>query len=518
MFWQITPAAAILLAAALIVALTDWLVWRRHDTLAGIELFWLLSAIFVWCFSSAMEAAAPSLPVKVLWSKIEYLGSNSTPPLLLIFSLTYTRHRPWLTCWRTVLLWTLPVITVLLAATNEWHHLIWTGFVPESLAGANLYVYLHGPAYWLYVSYIYIYAAAAAVLVLQQVLRTSQVFRKQSGLILCSMIFPWVGSVMYVLDLNPLPGLDTTPISFAFTALVIAWAIFSTHLLDLVPVARDLLIENLIDGVLVIDQHDRIVDANPAAIQLLGVPGIRIGAAVSEDLRNWPALVSALTRKTSEAVEITMDGTPSRQLEVHVTPITDSRAETAGYLATLRDITPRKQIESALREKSLELERLAVTDSLTGLYNRRAVDEVLEREFRQAEMERTPLSLALFDIDDFKRVNDQYGHHQGDEVLKSLAECLRKNIRLADLAARTGGDEFLIIFPGTDLNMARIGMERFVSCWNSIENEQQKIHNTLSCGVTTWFPGDTPEEALKRVDLLLYQAKQQGKNRIICGT
>ncbi|MFY7866357.1 GGDEF domain-containing response regulator [Roseateles sp.] len=169
-----------------------------------------------------------------------------------------------------------------------------------------------------------------------------------------------------------------------------------------------------------------------------------------------------------------------------------------------------------LVEKNKELEQLSVTDRLTKLYNRLFLDRVLEREFAAAGRKARSFALILLDIDRFKRFNDTYGHHVGDQVLVSLALLLQQRVRASDVAGRWGGEEFLIICPDTDLAGAQ----------QMAESLRQHIAThgfphvgecTASFGVAAYLPGDTIAAVEARADKALYAAKQGGRNRVVVG-
>jgi diguanylate cyclase (GGDEF)-like protein len=132
-----------------------------------------------------------------------------------------------------------------------------------------------------------------------------------------------------------------------------------------------------------------------------------------------------------------------RILNVFASTITASDGHAIGSAALLRDVTEEKRLEEELR-------RLSQTDALTGLYNRRFLDQSLETEFHRARRSGTRLSVIMFDVDHFKRFNDTHGHDQGDRVLRAVAETLRAALRNYDLPCRYGGEEFLAILPNTD--------------------------------------------------------------------
>jgi len=169
-----------------------------------------------------------------------------------------------------------------------------------------------------------------------------------------------------------------------------------------------------------------------------------------------------------------------------------------------------------LKEKERKLKELALTDELTGLPNRRALMEMLELEIERARRHRRPLSFALLDLDDFKQINDTYGHLVGDRVLRELAFLIRRNLRSTDVVGRFGGEEFMIIMPETDFNRAVYIMERIR------RSTEQTFFDpvgslSISIGVTEFREEDTLQTLIARADEHLYTAKREGKNRVVAG-
>jgi diguanylate cyclase (GGDEF)-like protein len=163
--------------------------------------------------------------------------------------------------------------------------------------------------------------------------------------------------------------------------------------------------------------------------------------------------------------------------------------------------------------KEYQLEELVKTDHLTKIPNRKACDEFLESSCK----ENAATSCIMFDIDDFKNINDTYGHLIGDKVILGIIETAKKNIRENDIIARWGGEEFVIIMPGTGLQTAAEIARRVREQLSLVKHEHIKETITCSFGVTTLTAGDTPGTVIKRVDELLYLAKAYGKNRVVPG-
>ncbi|MDZ7370015.1 MAG: diguanylate cyclase [candidate division KSB1 bacterium] len=196
-------------------------------------------------------------------------------------------------------------------------------------------------------------------------------------------------------------------------------------------------------------------------------------------------------------------------------------------LTRVRSLLRVKMLHDQLQEKIAQLERakerlkeLAVTDGLTSLYNYRHFKDALTMEIRRAERHKTPLSLIMFDIDDFKLYNDRHGHLAGDKVLQQLASLVMKNIRRIDVAARYGGEEFAVILPGTTAENALFVAEKLRGL---VENHpfprretQPNGRITISVGVASYSPAlNTFEALVDCADKRLYMAKAKGKNIVV---
>ncbi len=186
-------------------------------------------------------------------------------------------------------------------------------------------------------------------------------------------------------------------------------------------------------------------------------------------------------------------------------------------IARIRNMLRLRSRQLDLAEANERLRVLANTDALTGLASRRFFLESFEIEFRRSRRYRHPLSVAMIDVDHFKRVNDTYGHDVGDKVLQSLAKILLRELRIVDRVGRLGGEEFVVCLPETDLKAAKTVCDRLLA---SVRGEHvnagsERIQFTISIGLTEMSPDmGNPQSLVKRADDLLYEAKQAGRNRI----
>ena len=199
-------------------------------------------------------------------------------------------------------------------------------------------------------------------------------------------------------------------------------------------------------------------------------------------------------------------------------PIMDSQGVITHYLAILEDVTEQKQTEAEIQRLQTELHEQAVRDPLTGLYNRRFLNEALNSELARAMRENFPVSFIMIDIDRFKHLNDTFGHPAGDVVLKQLAAQILSQSRAFDIICRFGGEEFLAILPNITSEIAFQVAERWRrSFWeNALSHENGKIRTTISCGISE-FPldGESVDELISVADQALYQAKEAGRNRVV---
>jgi diguanylate cyclase (GGDEF)-like protein len=212
------------------------------------------------------------------------------------------------------------------------------------------------------------------------------------------------------------------------------------------------------------------------------------------------------------------------QLDQTLKDLTAKEQELSRANADLRkEIEIRKETEEALRKNEEAIRRLAITDSLTGLYNRRHFNKVAEDEIARAIRYNRPLSVMMFDIDFFKQVNDTHGHLNGDEVLKTVARVTKENLRTTDILARYGGEEFIILLTETTGEDTETVAERLRACieQESIQGDNCQITVTASFGVSyrlnrQW--GKPPEkrlmEFIESADQALYLSKEAGRNRV----
>ena len=380
-------AYAIFYLCAVIVSLVvAMLAWQRRATPGARALAGLMLALAVWSLAEAGELLATGTIAKIAWSKFSYVGAATCPTLLLAFVLDYVRQAKFLTPRAMWLRWLFPMLTLLLVFTNDWHGWFWERIAPMP---SDLAILGYGHGIWFWVNAVYSYAVifAALMILANASLNVQHAYRQQAFALLASIVIPLAFNAIYILGFSPIAGLDLSPLAFIVCGLLIAFGIFRLRLLDLVPVARDTLIENLSDGVIVLDARDRIVDLNPAAQKFLNLDVNAIG----KDLESFPDFTGVALRSSVSNSEIEI---ASGWLDVRVAPLGEQ-----GRLVILHDITALKQMQAALAENAIlrERQRLArdLHDSVTQSLNSLVLSAyTATNRLKQGKYDRLEISIA----------------------------------------------------------------------------------------------------------------------------
>ncbi len=351
-FWQTLYWLLSLLSAAISAALAVWL-WRYRRLPDAKPLIILTLSVAFWCLAYAMEFQASDLAVKLWWVKLEYLGAVWVAPSFLCFALGISGLDHWLSPKRLILLGLIPLATILLVWSNPLHHLIWSRAWLNHSGPAAMVVYVRGLFFWIYILYSYLLLLAASALLIRLALKGGRALYRQSVLIVIGLITPWLANAVYLADLSPVPNLDLTPMAFAVSGIAFCWGLFRFQLLDIVPLARQALIEGMAEPLFVLDKDRRVVDLNPAARALVADKLSPFPAQpISQLLPGLPALPAAEGNSGAPRLElIWRQG--SQAFDLHLANVSDKTGRPLGGLLLLRDVSRRLQAEEEriLREK-----------------------------------------------------------------------------------------------------------------------------------------------------------------------
>jgi len=475
------------------------------------EFFWTLLASACYSLGYAIEISRTNLQDVLHAIRLEYVGLAFIPTLMLLFALRFIRKKP-LGIFPTCLILTVPCIT--LAMVNSMPHHSFYYINPQVIQGEFFPVLVFERGIWYYIAYLYLFLSGflSMLLLIVHALKSNIRIQKQVAVLAFGTSLPLLAAILRIFDL--IPGeIDPTPFSLVFTSVIFALAFFRLGLFELVPAARELALDSIAEGFLVIDQHGKLQDYNKAIQQFPGADNLIAG----ETLPHQNELVIHLLPLIEHQSESVRFAVKDQNKQMHhytakAQPIFAERTKLNGLAILISDIT---ESVNLMEELSIQ----ANIDDLTGLFNRRHLlllgNQILTRTFHQ----QTSLGIVLIDLDNFKEVNDQYGHIAGDEVLKKVAGCLRRGIRQGDVLGRYGGDEFALFMPNANLKTSIQVTERLHRQLSDLEIniKKQKTSIEASFGIHALQPDKHTkiESVLHVADQALYQAKAAGGNRWI---
>lgn len=354
----------LLLITTILALFAIALVWRRRRVPGVPALITFLGAIALWSFTYAVFwMKLPPSPV--FWLNTTYFGVVAVVPSFFVFVLQFTHHSHWLNRYFWALLIAEPILTVLLLWTDPWHALFFSGL--RDISDTSLYA--GGPFFWFNVAYSYLLYLFAMVILIRQIRFAKSIYRRQLLLIFISSFIPWCTSFASFIGLNPLPTLDPTPISLSIVGLITIYSIIRYRFLEVVPFARDQLVEIMDDGVLVVDHQGVVVDVNPGAGKIFGklVTGI-IGKPLHEIFPDWKVWVHPEPTHSNMQEKTIFRETTNQFLNIHVIPLLAGAAEQRGWLLVFRDISSQKKAEAEKEKLINELQNaLSQVKQLKGL-------------------------------------------------------------------------------------------------------------------------------------------------------
>lgn len=482
--------------------------------------------MLVWNWTYALHWLYPAWPYPYFWLNLTYVGAVSTPVLVFIYTLLTVGVKGFTRPSVYIALAIEPLLTLALLWTDQYHSLFFGGFSRQSL------IYQGGPWFWLNIIYSYGLLAITYYLLLRAIITArARIYRTQLTLYIMGISVPILASISGVLGFHPMPGLDLIPIGFLLGSIFLVINLSAFQMVDMLPIAHDQIVDQMTDGMVVMDENDRILDINPPACEFLGrhkdeiigkdksILGEQIARRVTKVSNQNEFFQLTSTRAKGDAVT----------LGIRISPLIETRGRQIGKLIIWQNITHLKQVEEELRKanstlsdqlKKIEglqrvLQEQVIRDPLTGLFNRRFLEDSMPKEIARALRTETTISFVMLDIDHFKHVNDQYGHEVGDEILKRLADLITSTIRISDWAVRYGGEEFLLVLLGSTVEDA----------FGRVENIREQVMQiscldlgmdkgiTVSLGIAE-FPrqGHDWQKIVKLADEALYQAKAAGRN------
>lgn len=348
--WITTPYTILLVLTTAILISIAIIAWERRAIPGARSLMWFLIAVAEWSLAAAFESGVTSQSDKILWSQISYIGIYASPVLLLYFALDFNNLKVRQKQPKRALLWIIPIITIWMAATNSYHHLVWSGFSPSPDPTSNMIIYHHGVWFWVGIAYYYGILVATTIILVRKAIHFQTTSRTQAFLLLAGLLFPWFGNIFYVFEISPWKGYDLTPIGFTLTGLILLWAIFRQKLFDLTPIVQQTLMQHILVGVIVMDSERKIIDINDTAVKLLQSLEIdihpqKIGMSLDSLLSPLPELKSICQEINPTPVECSDPALKGYSLEISNIPLNWQDGNPGGFIIFMRDITEKKLTE-----------------------------------------------------------------------------------------------------------------------------------------------------------------------------
>ncbi|MCH8310636.1 MAG: response regulator, partial [Chloroflexi bacterium] len=340
-----------LLTAAIILGVMTVAVWKRHPSSGAIPFTLLLLAITHWSLSYTLELAIPDLAGKIFWAKVQYFGIVMVPVAWLALSLQYNSGVRWATRRNIILLCIVPVITLLMVWTNESHRLFWTNVQLADSGGYSSVQTEYGVLFWVHVAYSYTLMALGTLAFVREAFGASKQYRRRILVMLIGSSVPWIGNVLFVFGYTPVRDLEITPFAFVVTGVSLAWGLFRFRLFEVVPIAREAVLESMIEGVVVLDERGRVADLNNSAQRIISQSASHaLGRAVDDVMPSVLGLNPDMLRDSDYRKEVVIehDGM-AHDYDVRVSHLIDMRGDLTGYLIMFRDVTEQKQADAELR-------------------------------------------------------------------------------------------------------------------------------------------------------------------------
>lgn len=484
--------------------------FRKRSAVGATTLGILAVGVIFYSFGYAMELVSIDIETMLLFNSLQYIGIPFLSALWLLLAMQVTAKNNSVNIYKTALLFVIPITVCVLRYTSDFHDLYYID--PYVINNGSYYAlgFGKGIGYMVGAMYILFCNVTASVLFLRQAAK-SRGNRRRQGIIMAFAVIPsLVMSMLSTMDIIP-DYLDLAPLGLSVSTIILLIGLSRYYLIEPVRYARKQVFEWSDIAMMVLDTQLNVLDLNPAAKMIFqkyspkalnhNVSMIDKDGLITEAIKSEEACTLGIQTRNEKYYYHTRSS-----------PLYDKEMQLIGYLVSFSDTTQQVRM---MRKISLA----ASTDSLTGVLVRRSFDEQATKLVEQAFNEKTPVSMLILDIDDFKGINDRYGHLGGDILLKNIAAICQENIRNTDVLGRMGGDEFVILLPNTGKEGAIAIAERIrdKTAKFSLFFEGNLISATMSIGIDSGVPlslMSALKKLYKNADIAMYKSKDNGRNCI----
>ncbi|HKL29113.1 MAG TPA: histidine kinase N-terminal 7TM domain-containing protein [Natrialbaceae archaeon] len=343
--------------AVIVAAYVGVTAWRNRPDAGTIPITGLMAGVIVWLLAVLASGLTDSYRWSVRLYALVYVGIGILPPAVLLFALEFTGREGRISNHLLGALAIEPTLVLAILATNRWHGWFWSE-VWSTSATITGFTIRGGIAYDLNTVYSYALILAGIALLLGTMYRSSSLYRRQTVAIVAGFLAPMIANGLYHFEVTPA---DLTPVGFVVTGVLFFWAIRRYRLTEIAPVARDTLVDNIRDGILVVDDRGNVVDANPQVGEMFGfTPEAAIGTSVDSALGAHPELVETIVDRYQGTAELELQTRRGlRHYDVRISPVKDRRDRTVGRLVLIHDVTDRRRHEQELERQNDQLEQFA---------------------------------------------------------------------------------------------------------------------------------------------------------------
>ncbi|PKN99036.1 MAG: hypothetical protein CVU42_09215 [Chloroflexi bacterium HGW-Chloroflexi-4] len=507
----LNPIALIVFICAIMIAVIAVYAWRQGKIEMAKVFTLFMVAMDIYIFGYSFELASLKISLMLFWNKVQYIGILSFPALYLIFASHFSGSNNWVTKKNAPLLFIIPFVCLVIKFFDDSLQLIYSSSTIDYSGTIPLLSFEKGPIYYITVAYNLVMVTIGTFLLVYKRRHASSLYLRQTNIILGVSIVLYASYLLYLSGIEIIPNfknIDLNPFVYTLWGFAISYAILKYKLFDLVPIARDALIEILGDAVLVLDDQFRLVDSNPKAQAIFGWNKTPLGLKIEES--ELPLvdtkLFQSLTGDYCFEKQIIRENQKT-VYEITVSLLRNKQQFVVGYLLVMHDISNRKKIEEELHELSL-------VDDLTKLINRRGFFVLSDQLCTFCLRMEMNAILFFFDMDNLKQINDQFGHAAGDQAIIDMAFILKKSFRSSDIVARFGGDEFVVLAIETTENSKKSMFARLEEqLKNMISDKTNNFNLSFSTGsaIYEWKNPVSLERLVNDADQAMYIEKQSKK-------
>lgn len=532
------------ISTIIILASNIYLVTRKDKTQFHYVCILLTASMLVWCIGAIGEVASnDSYYFNSFIQTCNYLGIALVSVFVLLLGIVFAHSRITIT-WSYALLFILPIGSTIAVATNESHHLFMRVFsiiIKDTIIGPLMIVH--------YI-YCYVYIVIGMGYLIKYAVNNSGIFSKQAIALVTGIGISLVVNILVLFGIIHGGCYSTIP-SIVIPIILMGAATVKLDMFNIVPIALQKIVDHISDGFIVIDENRKIIDFNKTAKQsFCGNYEIRRSQDFKEFMDslkienlNIDKLLDYIEISAEKKDSISFDTSIKFKNVIHyfnieVTPMFNDYKylgtivlfrNTTKYIKNLQMVKDYQLLlENNLEKMTIDkqellvrsaiMENMSKVDALTDMYNHRTFQEYFDTIIEQVSRADRSLQLAILDIDDFKKINDTFGHSVGDIILKRIASKIKTMVTAEDITARYGGEEFAVILTNKTM---RQSLRLLESIRKTIQDEMHVELNknvTVSIGVHEYYKGEAKEEAFNKADKALYKAKRKGKNMIVAST